>query len=301
MRRIRLPLLIDLILADKSADVRSLAADPSLDRGFQTRGPLVNRMIARRIRSGMTIMGIPLPSIVERDDRERQQRQSELEEVFTAMAGKKGWDEESFNRIVAAIRADDSREIALATLSLVGKLFDPAFEGTKHTLYASQTIDRALKNRNPLLSIWWSMTGEVRHAKQKLKKVSSGDFAAIHAIGIAVHNLVESFERMADLLTHPSVASRISPEEAVVRVLVAPETVARQAHKPGPSLAGVLSPGSLVLMNTRAAQEANPSSRTAFLTDAWSICPAHQLVPALLMSVWTAATKPAGTEKEPSQ
>jgi len=44
--------------------------------------------------------------------------------------------------------------------------------------------------------IWWVISGKVRRAKQQLAGMVNDDLSGVNAIGIAVHNLVNSLRRM---------------------------------------------------------------------------------------------------------
>ena len=48
-RSLRIPGLVDLIQADVRSDIRGLADDARLDRSFDPRGPLINRILVQRI------------------------------------------------------------------------------------------------------------------------------------------------------------------------------------------------------------------------------------------------------------
>ena len=61
-RSLRIPGLVDLIRADTRSDIRGLANDARLDRKFDPRGPLINRILVLRIRNVLGIAGTPLPA-----------------------------------------------------------------------------------------------------------------------------------------------------------------------------------------------------------------------------------------------
>ena len=70
-RSLRIPGLIDLVQADARPDIRGLADDARLDRKFELRGPLINRLLVLRIRGVLRLAGVPLPSVAPRDDAQR--------------------------------------------------------------------------------------------------------------------------------------------------------------------------------------------------------------------------------------
>ena len=77
-RSLRIPGLIDLVRADTRSDIRGLANDSRLDRRFEARGPLINRILVERIRNVLRIDGVPLPSVAPRQDAERVRTQDAL-------------------------------------------------------------------------------------------------------------------------------------------------------------------------------------------------------------------------------
>ena len=67
-RSLRIPGLVDLIRTDARSEIRDLAVDGRLDRRFEARGPLVNRILLQRVRSVLRVDGVPLPSVAPRGD-----------------------------------------------------------------------------------------------------------------------------------------------------------------------------------------------------------------------------------------
>ena len=91
-RSLRIPGLIDLVRADTRADIRGLADDARLDRKFEPRGPLINRLLVLRIRNVLRLADVPLPSVAPRDDARRMRAQEELRRRLDPAAGKPLWD-----------------------------------------------------------------------------------------------------------------------------------------------------------------------------------------------------------------
>ncbi|MGA7489663.1 MAG: hypothetical protein WBW74_22285, partial [Xanthobacteraceae bacterium] len=105
-RSFRIPGLIDLMQVDTGADIRVLADDGRLDRRFERRGPLINRMLVQRIRGALHLYGVPLPSVAPREDRVRASAQEALRRRLDPAGGKPLWDEETIAALAAAVRAD---------------------------------------------------------------------------------------------------------------------------------------------------------------------------------------------------
>src|SRR5262249_41319380 len=77
-RWFRIPGLVDLIRGDAAPDIRILAGDSRLDRRFEVSGPLINRLLAGRVRRVLQVDGAPLPSVAPRHDTQRAQSQEAL-------------------------------------------------------------------------------------------------------------------------------------------------------------------------------------------------------------------------------
>jgi hypothetical protein len=153
-RSFRIPGLIDLMQVDARSEIRSLANDARLDRKFDLRGPLINRVLVLRVRNALRIAGMPLPSVVPRDDPERKSTQDKLRQRLDPAAGKSLWDEETIAGLVAAVRdVPAAPAIGPATQQAVGRLFAPDYKASSESWTAARVLDEALHTRNPLRSI----------------------------------------------------------------------------------------------------------------------------------------------------
>src|SRR5215218_11266792 len=93
-RRYRIPGLVDLTMVSEAEEIRALAASPALDRRFLRRGPLVNRLIAGRIRRWFQVDGRPIPALAPRDDATRMERQRTLRASLEPDAGEPLWTDQ---------------------------------------------------------------------------------------------------------------------------------------------------------------------------------------------------------------
>ena len=131
-----------------------------------------------------------------------------------------------------------------------------------------------------------------------------GDLAAVHAIGVAVHNIVSGVNAMRELYNDPSNRTALSPEAAGDRCMFAPESVLRQPIAPDNAAGNELETGTLVVLNLQAANAKTPNADLAFLRNSWSQCPADRWVPALLEGIWRRACNsqlPDPLSVEPAQ
>jgi hypothetical protein len=154
-------------------------------------------------------------------------------------------------------------------------------------------LDQATRTRNPTLILWWAATKRVDSARQLLADMVGADLAGMHAIGIAVHNIVKGVTQMRQLYSDPAQRATLSGEAVRAQCIFAPATVLRQPLVSEGSTQGQLEAGTLVLLNLQAANAQSPGEDLAFLRQSWSRCPAEQWVPALLEGIWSRARREA--------
>jgi hypothetical protein len=232
-RSLRIPGLIDLVRADTRSDIRGLANDSRLDRRFEARGPLINRILVERIRNVLRIDGVPLPSVAPRQDVERARMQDALRQRLDPSGATPLWDDETIAGLVGVVRGvREASELGPATQQAVGRLFVADYRGTGESWEAAKVLDEAVHTRNPLRAIVLQLSGRLQRSRKLLADLVKNDLAGVHATGIAVHNLVRGFERMRELWNDPRWRPR--PADAVVeQCMFAPPSVLRQATMPG--------------------------------------------------------------------
>lgn len=284
-RRIRIPLLADLILADDPDEIRQLADHVTLDRGFRPRGPLLNRVLAKRVKAALSTQGTPLPSAQMRDDPERQRTADKLVQMFRPG----NWDAGIVALLAAQIRGIGGRPAGELAQEVVGKVFDPEYAASPETWQAADIVEAHLRSWNPITRLCRALTGALSRAQSTLSKASGGDAGAVHGTGIAVHNLELSLTRMQAAWSDETLRARLTPDEAALRAIAAPRTVLRAGSDHSDTLCGPVRPFTLVALNTREASDKNMDRDLAFLGSSWSRCPAEEWVMALLAEVWRQA------------
>jgi hypothetical protein len=289
-RSLRIPGLIDLVKADARPDIRGLAHDARLDRKFELRGPLINRLLVLRIRSVLRLADVPLPSVAPRDDARRMRAQEELRRRLDPAAGKPLWDEDTIAALVSAVRGvPGAPPLGPAAQQAVGRLFAADYKATAQSWAAAGVLDAAVHTRNPLHAIFLQVSGRLRRSRRLLADLVNGDLAGVHATGIAVHNLVRGFERMRELWKEPRWRSPAAIDAVVEQCVVAPPSVLRQATMPGATVCGAVRAGTLVVLELEAARERAAGRDVEFMVGNWAQCPAAAFVPALLQAVWKRA------------
>jgi len=118
-----------------------------------------------------------------------------------------------------------------------------------------------------------------------------GDLAGVHAVSVAIHNLVKGMHRMRALFLDPSLGDKLTPEAAGRRCLFAPGAVLRQPTSSGTVAGCPYSPQTVVLLELEKARETSGDASMIFLSPTWSRCPADRWVPALLEGVWRRAVQ----------
>lgn len=290
---IRIPWLVDLLKVTDKTELRLLTVDTRLDRRFEARGPLINRMLLARVNRALRIDGRPLPTVAPRDDAARARSQHALRERLRPAHGL--WDTETLTRLVAAVRGTaDVGTIGPAVQQAVGRIFVKSYIGDDASFGAARDLDDAIHSRNPFRLIMLHLTGRLRRSRRLLAERVEGDLAGVHATGVAVHNMVHGLEAMRELWR---MRPRPSADDAVRRSLFAPPTVLRQATTRGGTAAGEVRAGTLVLYQLDTIARPSPDAETVFMADNWAECPALEFVPALLRAVWEGALAAEKAEK----
>jgi hypothetical protein len=284
----RVPGLIDVVTVDTPEAVRALAQDSRLDRVYGKAGPLLNRLFAGHVRETLAHNGVPLPPVAARDTAGRLA-------ACDALEGRLRDSKLAAAPVDALARcvSGETDELGIAAQSAIGSLFVPGYAATEETWQAALHLDGALRSRNPLNFARWWLNGRVALARSRLADACGGDLAALHATGIAVHNLVTAIERMRALAEPPGALARIAPEQAATIALKAPDDVLREATAHGTTPYGTFRRGTLVRLRLEAARARSLNAEIAFLSASWSRCPAHALVPRLLTQVWRRAQEMA--------
>ncbi len=284
-RPLRIPGLIDLLRVRSAAEIRMLADDPRLDRRFEATGPWLNRVVAGRLRAFFTEGGKRLPGVAARDDAVRKAAATSVERAFAAAP-----TTAEIAPLVAYLRGEQpSLAVGAAVQQILAERFRPEAHADADTWRAAERLDAAPR-ANPLRLLLWWFWGEPDRSRTRLASLVDGDGAGIHAIGVAVHNLVEGLNRMRALVRDPALVRSLSTEAAVARSLPAPPRVLRQATAAGTTAAGSFEPGTLVVMELEAARGAAPGPAVTFMAGTWSACPAGAWVEALFHQLWREAT-----------
>lgn len=290
MRLLRIPYLVDLIRTDVPAEIRAYGADKRLDRDFAMHGPLLNRLLTRKLRSVLTLHGLPFPTVAPQADPDRVRSHGELSAKLAAPSDT--FNDATLDGLARAVRGHpDAPVLEHAVQQAVGRLFADNYRADEQSYAAAVFLDRAVHSMNPLAGILWRITGKLAQAQGLLAQKVHGDRAGVHATGIAVHNLVRGFVEMRRLLAPPNSPDPAASDRLVAGCLKAPAGVLREARPDCPSLGDPVRSGTLVVLDLAAAQGRENSLDIVFMKGTWAECPAAGWVPALLRAVWDRAIK----------
>jgi hypothetical protein len=299
-RWLHIPGLIDVARVSDEKDLSLLVGDTRLDRRFEGRGPLVNRVLTQRIREVLMVDGVRLPSVAPREDAARTKSQGALEKDLNEAAEALPSHHDSADGIAAVLTGEaGDAELGPAVQQAVGRLFAPDYRATPASWQAAVLLDAAVHTRNPFKPLVWRLTGRLRRAQHLLAGMVNGDLAGVHATGIAVHNLVHGFAKMGELWRDPAACRALSTNDAVARCLFAPPSVLRQAEMSGQTVIGNIRPGTLVVYELGTLREHGASPDTAFLAGSWARCPAEAWVMSLLRTVWERMLQTGPQGKQP--
>jgi hypothetical protein len=285
--RIRVPGIVDVVVVTDRSSINSAVHSPFLDRQFVPAGPPLNRLLLSRVRRALTVDGKRLPSIAPRDDRERSAGQATLQERLNKLDDDKVVDSETLQAIVDAIRRkSDDTSIAIAAQQAAGRWFATDYVADARSWQAACELHAAVSSKNIPYVLYLFFSGKLRQAQRTLGERVKDDRAAIHATGIAVHNLVRGFTTMQQIWREESIRHRLSDDAVLGRCLFAPENVLRQAATKGASSIGDVEPGTLVILSLETARARDPGDDISFLSQSWSHCPAGMAVVRLFRVVW---------------
>jgi hypothetical protein len=292
MSRISVPGLIDLLRVDDSAAIEELAADARIDRRYERRGPLINRIVFGRIRDVLQLDGEPLPPVAPRGAVRPAAAQAALEarlDALLAAGGDLGIGSAAIDPLVAFVRGEGrAGNAGPIAQQAVGTLFDPDYVADHDSWSAARVLGAAPSNLNPLRLLIWGLFRRVERARALLAGKVGGDPSGLHATGVAIHNVVSGLVEMRKVYASAT-RHQQSTAAVVARCIIPPTQVVRQATEAGSAGAGKFTASTLILLRLKKANAASPGYDTAFMDGMWSACPARRWIPALFARVWEKA------------
>jgi Animal haem peroxidase len=290
-RRLRIPFLLDVAIVNDDAEMTRLDSEPALRRGPPDRGPLLHRLLSKRIRDTFSVddNGGLLPTFEPRDDAARAERQQQTEAWLTEMAATSHpFDHDAVAALAQYVAGADGKvPVGVIVQQIVGRMFDCSYTATRESYEAARVVNAVLSSCpvDMARTLWWKLSGRLAASRALLWRLANDDPIVIHSTAIAIHNIVDSLKRMRAAMRAdgPWCAT---PAQAVEEALVAPPRLMRQCvHATKHSLR----PGTLVFFDLEGMHRGTESNDLAFVRRQWNQCPAHAIVPRLLQDVWRQA------------
>jgi hypothetical protein len=290
LKRHHIPGVLDLFEVTDPKDIEVVNNDPRFDRKFDSSTCPLNWLLLKRSLSVLSYAGHRFPTMSPRDSVARKSAQQALWNRLSLKVSEVKSGPEELEPLSSWVRGDGADEsLGLLAQQILGRLFSETFLATPESWDAATTLIRAPRSSNILKLIWWVISGKVRRAKRLLAGMVNNDLSGVNAIGIAVHNLVNSLRRMRSVYSDKNLRVKLSPVDAVNRCLVAPASVYRQAKVAGELKGNQFSSGSVFILNIGDAAKMEGAGNLVFMRDSWSSCPAEQWIPAMLEGVWMRA------------
>ena len=290
MKRYHIPGFLDVYEVSDPNDIEAVNNDPRIDRQFDSRTCPLNWLLVKRSLSVLTYAGKRFPTMSPRDSMERKSAQKALWDRLNLKVPDVKLGPEELEPLAQWVRGNGAPEsLVLQAQQILGRLFSETFVATAESWDAATTLVSAPRSSNVPKLIWWKITGKVRRAKRRLASMVNDDLSAVNAIGIAVHNLVNSLRRMRSIYSDVNLRRTLSPPDAVTRCLVAPASIFRQATAAGELKDKQFSSNSLFILNIGDAARLEGAGALVFMKDSWSSCPAAHWIPAMLEGVWLRA------------
>jgi hypothetical protein len=290
LKRYHIPGVLDFYEVSDPKEIEAVNNDHRIDRQFNSRTCPVNWLFVKRSLSVLSYAGNRFPTMKPRRSEARQSAQQALWNRLRLKVPEVKLGPEELEPLAQWVRGYGAEEsLRLQTQQILGRLFSDTFVATPESWAAATTLVRAPRSSNVPKLIWWNISGKIRRAKRKLASMVNNDLSAVNAVGIAVHNLVNSLRMMRALYSDANRRRTLSPADAANECLVAPASVFRQATFAGELNGNPFSNDSLFILNIGEAAKLEGAKTLVFMSGSWSSCPAEQWVPAMLEGVWLRA------------
>ena len=287
--RITIPGIIRVALLTDPDEVIAANDSGVVQRSLSGQGGLVHRSIAAKLAVFRTPDGDIWPAFRDRADPVRVKRQSVLETDLshTRKLLKRVAPETA--ALAAYVRSGDSnRSLAIVVQQLVGRLFFPDYAASEESYDAARTLQTWVSG-GLIKSFLLKFSGELDRALALIVSLARGNTSCAHATAIAMHNIVDTIERMRRLGRKKGKLEKLSPEEAIASTLRAPKQVVRETRDGGRVCDMHLGARTLVVLRLECARRQKPEAGIEFFAKSWNQCPAHAIVPAVLADVWKKA------------
>jgi hypothetical protein len=233
MKRIQFLNLMDIIVIDDPAQIRTLAEDPRLDRIFE-RKPLLNGILLDRKLGVLSFKGLPFPHMMPRQAIGRAARQEALEEWFRDKIPDIAEGPECLAPLADWIKGgNEAANPGVLAQQVIGAVFRSDYKASPESWAAALTLSKASGIQNFPGWIWWTLTGRITRAKRLLTSLAQDDLIVLHGTTVAVHNIVAAVKKMKALYADEATRRTLTPEKLARICLSPPPLIIRQATAGG--------------------------------------------------------------------
>lgn len=288
MRRITIPLIIDVLMVDDPAQIAILDANPAVTRNFAKSQSWAVRWLGMRLRKALSIGNTLFPALLPREDLIRRGQTEALQRRFGPKGENAVIARDDLQALARYVRGEaDEAAMIMQLQSVVGRQFSPDYKATRQTVLDAALLDGAA--RHFAKGFWLRLTGQIAPARRRMAQACDGDIYAAHATVVALQSLAVPMRGLRRRFDTARNTAGCGPEVAAAVIEPPPHTL-RTLSGPveAPFLSRPLGPKSLLIFTPR--PSAGPD--VAFAMGRWSQCPAHAFVLRLLEEVWCTAMKP---------
>jgi len=287
--RITIPGIVRLAWLSDPDEVVAANASGVVQRSLSGLGGLVQRSIAAKLAVFRKSDGDIWPAFRDRADRLRSDRQKELENALAKTQSLLKRVAPETDALAAYVRTGSTnRPPEIIVQQMVGRLFFRDYAASEESYDAACALQTWVSG-GPIKSYLLKLSGELERSLDLIVTLARGDTSCAHATAIAMHNLVDTIERMRRLARARGNLQKLSPQEAIASTLHAPKQVVRETRDAGRVCGMHLGARTLVVLRLECARRQKPDAGIEFFAKGWNQCPAHAIVPALLADVWKKA------------
>jgi hypothetical protein len=249
----------------------------------------VQRSIAAKLAIFRKADGDIWPAFRDRADRLRSDRQKELENALAKTQSLLKRVAPETDALAAYVRTGSTnRPPEIIVQQMVGRLFFRDYAASEESYDAACALQTWVSG-GPIKPYLLKLSGELERSLDLIVTLARGDTSCAHATAIAMHNLVDTIERMRRLARARDNLQKLGPQEAIASTLRAPKQVVRETRDAGRVCGMHLGARTLVVLRLECARRQKPDAGIEFFAKGWNQCPAHAIVPALLADVWKKA------------
>ena len=211
--KITIPGIIRLAWLTDPDEVVAANDSGVVQRSLSGLGGLVQRSIAAKLAVFRTADGDTWPAFRGRGDPLRVKRQRELETALSDTRGLLKRLAPETGSLAAYVRnGNTNRPPEIVVQQMVGRLFFPEYAASEESYDAARTLQTWVSG-GPIKSYLVKLSGELERALDLIVTLARGNTSCAHATAIAMHNIVDTIERMRWLARTGDNLEKLSPQE----------------------------------------------------------------------------------------